>query len=72
MGHHQRMDPAKMQEMVAKRQAALKAQLKLSAAQKKNAEDNRGKTFLYGKYTKTTVRGETVRRCSTYRLGLTV
>ena len=33
MGHHQRMDPAKMQEMVAKRQAALKAQLKLSAAQ---------------------------------------
>ncbi len=29
MGHHQRMDPAKMQEMVAKRQAALKAQLKL-------------------------------------------
>jgi hypothetical protein len=34
--------------------------LKLSAAQKKNAEDNRGKSFLYGKYTKTTVRGEAV------------
>ncbi|MBL8336534.1 MAG: Spy/CpxP family protein refolding chaperone [Rhodoferax sp.] len=33
MGHHQRMDTAKMQEMVAKRQSALKAQLKLSAAQ---------------------------------------
>lgn len=34
--------------------------LKLSAAQKKNAEENRGKTFLYGKYTKTTVSGEAV------------
>ena len=33
-GMHQRhMDPAKMQEMVAKRQAALKAKLNLSAAQ---------------------------------------
>ena len=34
--------------------------LKLSSAQKKNAEENRGKTLLYGKYTKTTVSGETV------------
>ena len=33
MGQHQRMDPAKMQEMMAKRQADLKAQLKLTAAQ---------------------------------------
>jgi len=33
MGQHQRMDPAKMQEMIAKRQADLKAQLKITAAQ---------------------------------------
>ena len=33
MGQHQRMDPAKMQEMMAKRQAELKAQLKITAAQ---------------------------------------
>ncbi len=31
--HHGHMDPAKMQEMMAKRQAALKAKLNLSAAQ---------------------------------------
>ena len=33
MHHMARMDPAKMQEMMAKRQAELKEQLKLSAAQ---------------------------------------
>ncbi len=33
MMRHERMDPAKMQEMFAKRQAELKAQLKLSANQ---------------------------------------
>ena len=33
MGQHQRMDPAKMQEMVAKRQADLKAKLKLVPTQ---------------------------------------
>ena len=33
MGHHQRMDPAKMQEMMAKRQAELKTRLNISAAQ---------------------------------------
>lgn len=34
MGHHQRMDPAKMHEMMARRQAAdLKAKLKLAPAQ---------------------------------------
>ena len=31
--HHGRMDPAKMQEMMAKRQASLKAKLNLTAAQ---------------------------------------
>ena len=33
MGQHHRMDPAKMQEMMAKRQADLKAKLKLASAQ---------------------------------------
>ena len=32
-GQHQRMDPAKMQEMMAKRQAELKTRLNISAAQ---------------------------------------
>jgi len=33
MGQHHRMEPAKMADMMAKRQAALKASLKLTAAQ---------------------------------------
>jgi hypothetical protein len=33
MGQHQRMDPAKMQQMMAKRQTELKAKLNISAAQ---------------------------------------
>jgi protein CpxP len=33
MGQHQRMDPAKMQEMMAKRQADLKAKLNLTSTQ---------------------------------------
>jgi protein CpxP len=33
MGQHQRMDPAKMQQMMAQRQADLKARLKITAAQ---------------------------------------
>ncbi len=33
MAHHQRMDPARMQEMMAKHQADMKAKLKLSPSQ---------------------------------------
>ena len=33
MGQHQRMDPAKMQQMMAQRQADLKARLKITASQ---------------------------------------
>ncbi len=33
MGQHQRMDPAKMQQMMAQRQADLKAKLNITAAQ---------------------------------------